>query len=240
MNILPLYQTGDPVFKLKLMLKQHYETGVNYLCVTKKQNWESYTGSGTAWKKLLKKKKSKIINTLIFTSDDLYIFNEVCVGYSHLFDVVNNPNFANLIIESGYVVVENYNHKPYFAKYSGSIGGKITKEKQVGIFDPEYQHMRSHWAKIGAESLEKSGNRKGCATKNWIKENKALHSENASKGGKIGGNITGNMFWWNNGFINTKSFECPGKDWKRGMLMSEKKRIQVYSKIAGRNKRKGD
>lgn len=117
--------------------------------------------------------------------------------------------------------------------------GKITRENKSGIFNPELQHLRSTWAKLGAQALAISGNRKGCATKEWQLNNPEKQKQNASYGGKKGGKKVGSMLWWNNGIKNCKSFTQPGVEWSRGMLMSPKKKEQVYSKLAGHN-RKGN
>jgi len=86
-----------------------------------------------------------------------------------------------------------------------------------------------------AEALELSGNRRGRATSNWQKENPDKQKINASNGGKLRGKITGSKYWWNDGTNNTRSVDCPGENWVRGMLMSEKKLKQVMT-IAGHNK----
>jgi hypothetical protein len=95
------YSTHD-VKKYKLMLKQHWELGFNYLCITKTKEFVKYKGSGKLWKSLLKKHPSRILTKLLFSSDDLQEFAEMCKFYSDLFDVVNNKDFANLIPELGY------------------------------------------------------------------------------------------------------------------------------------------
>jgi len=46
---------GNKFKKYFLLHKAHYETGVNYLCVTKSADPYKYNGSGRVWKKLLKK-----------------------------------------------------------------------------------------------------------------------------------------------------------------------------------------
>ena len=123
---------------------------------------------------------------------------------------------------------------------TGHIGGNKTKESGVGIFDPKLKHMRSEWAKIGAEALKKSGNIGGVCNKEWIATNsefiKEVHEKN-SELYKKQGTALGSMFWWNDGTKNKKSFACPGEGWVRGMLMSDKKRAQVYSMLAGHNKK---
>lgn len=81
--------------------------------------------------------------------------------------------------------------------------------------------------------MKDSGTRSGCCSKKWIRENIEYVREYARKGGKVGGK----MSWWNNGIINKKSFESPGIEWNKRMLMSEKKRKQVYECLAGHNRK---
>lgn len=91
----------------KLMLKCHWETGINYLCITKRKDFKKYKGSGVRWRALLKKHPSIIFTHLLFSTDSLEELRETCIYYSHLFDVVNNPDFSNLIPEYGYEENEN-------------------------------------------------------------------------------------------------------------------------------------
>ena len=60
---------------------------------------------------------------------------------------------------------------------TGHIGGNKTKESGVGIFDPKLKHMRSEWAKMGAEALQKSGNIGGVCNKEWIAANSEFIKE---------------------------------------------------------------
>lgn len=113
---------------------------------------------------------------------------------------------------------------------AGKIGGSITRLKNLGIFREDLQHLRTEWAMVGANALQEAGTRSGICSKEWRENNKEFVFENASKGGKIGGKIVGDMFWWNNGTINKKSIECP-EGFVRGMLMSEKKKAQIYEKF---------
>lgn len=90
-------------YKYKLMLKQHYDTGVNYLCVTKKENFVKYKGSGISWKRLIEKyPDSEILTYILFVSNDVEQFNEMCAYYSNLFELPKHWAFANLIAEEGY------------------------------------------------------------------------------------------------------------------------------------------
>ena len=96
----------------KLMIKTHNLTGLKYLCITKRANWQDYLGSGTRWNRHLKKHGNDISTELLFESDDYSTFVEVCYYYSDLFDVANSSEFANVVPEYGY---ENDYRKPNIA-----------------------------------------------------------------------------------------------------------------------------
>lgn len=118
----------------------------------------------------------------------------------------------------------------------GKVGGSACRDMKAGMFREDLRHLRTEWAKIGAKALEESGNRSGIYNKEWRENNPEIVLENASKGGKKGGKTTGSMFWWNNGTVNKKAFECPDDGWVRGMLMSEKKKAQVYNQFKSKIK----
>lgn len=105
--------------------------------------------------------------------------------------------------------------------------GRTSVDKQVGIHDPNLAYKRTEWATIGALALNESGNRGGVCSKKWREENSEKCFENSARGGRIGGKITGSMPWWNNGYKNTKSYECPGENWVRGMIKRSKSKSQT-------------
>lgn len=233
-------------FKYRLLIKCHLNTGINYLCVSQRRNYISYKGSGKIWKSLINAHSSTIHTRVLYRSNDLEDFNKTCLFYSEMFDVVKSPEFANLIPEFGY---SNKNVSTYMSNLakenpeqlvqSGKRLGQFAKNNKIGIFDPNLQDQRTNWAKIGAEALNAKGTRSGIYCKSWRDNHKEQTFENCSKGGKIGGKITGSMYWWNNGVKNTKSYECPGPEWVRGQLMSEKKRKafeEMKNQIKGTNK----
>lgn len=86
-----------------LLLKTHLETGVHYLCITKRSNPFSYKGSGVKWNRLLEKYPNSIILTkILFNTDDVTELTLVASHYSEAFNCVNNKDFANLVPELGY------------------------------------------------------------------------------------------------------------------------------------------
>lgn len=231
----------DPtVKKYKLMIKAHWDTGINYLCVTTHDNYLEYSGSGVLWKKLLKKHPSQIYTYIIYTSDDVEIFNKACEYYSEFFDVVNCDYFANLIPEYGYSretfeIKHSEQGLENLRKSAKKTGLKAVKD-QTGIHNPIYKELRVQWPSNGGRHLIESGNLRGCTTKEWMENNKEIQKINCSNAGKVGGKVVGNMLWWNDGIINKKAYECP-EGFVRGMLMSEKKRNQVYGSFCGKTKK---
>jgi hypothetical protein len=88
--------------KYKLMLKTHNKTGKKYLCITKKDKWEEYPGSGAQWRKHCTKHGFDLSTDLLFTTDDYLEFVFVCIFYSIELDIVLSEEFANSIPEVGY------------------------------------------------------------------------------------------------------------------------------------------
>ena len=86
----------------KLMVKQHTTTGLKYLCITSRKNWQRYTGSGTRWRRHLQKHGVTFTTELLYESTDYDEFVNVCKYYSNLYDVANSAEFANVIPEAGY------------------------------------------------------------------------------------------------------------------------------------------
>jgi hypothetical protein len=87
----------------KLMIKTHLISGLKYLCYTRTSGilYDNYKGSGTRWKKHLKKHGDLIKTELIFETTDKDEFKRVAIQKSIEFDVVNSNDWANLKIEEG-------------------------------------------------------------------------------------------------------------------------------------------
>lgn len=109
----------------KLMIKQHKVTGLKYLCITCKENWERYTGSGRHWKNHIKKHGSYFDTELLYESGDYDDFVKVCIFFSDFYDVVKNKEFANAIPESGY---DNNGGKSNFEIFWETATNEIKEE----------------------------------------------------------------------------------------------------------------
>lgn len=89
--------------KYKLMIKQHVETGLKYLCYTKKTGieFENYKGSGLVWKRHLKKHGDNITTEIIYETDDYEQFKDYALTKSIEFNIIESNNWANLKNETG-------------------------------------------------------------------------------------------------------------------------------------------
>lgn len=126
--------------KYKLMIKQHNVTNLKYLCMTSKEDYEKYSGSGTKWKNHLKKHGCDINTQLIYQSDDYSHFVEVCRYISEDLNVVLNEEFANLIPESGYGEGETQNFVLWW-KYA-------SEEQKMSVIERrKIKQLENHWVK---------------------------------------------------------------------------------------------
>ena len=91
---------------LYLMIKTHKLTGKKYLC--KKQTTSDdraikYCGSGLKWKQHLKEYGKDVDTQIIYkcSIENKYEFRKIAIDYSQQFDIVNSPDWLNVIVEEG-------------------------------------------------------------------------------------------------------------------------------------------
>lgn len=90
--------------KVYILLKTHKKTGLQYLCrhVTKdEKTCYSYNGSGTYWRKHLEKHGYDLETEILAKCETIEEAKTIGIMYSDKWDVVSNPNFANLVREEG-------------------------------------------------------------------------------------------------------------------------------------------
>jgi len=118
--------------KYKLMIKQHNITKLKYLCITSKENWERYRGSGLYWLKHLEKHGCDFSTRLIFESDDYDIFVDMCDLVSSELNVVESNDYANLIHETGY---KHHNRNPHlwWNDLSDERKAEIKVKRRLGL-----------------------------------------------------------------------------------------------------------
>jgi hypothetical protein len=122
----------------KLMVKTHNITGLKYLCITKKDDYLSYKGSGVYWKRHLKKYGRDISTELIYESDNYEDFIIVCIYTSIKLEVVSSEEFANLVNETGYINTDGF--KKFWKYISDSLKKDIIERRTKSI-------KNNHWTK---------------------------------------------------------------------------------------------
>lgn len=127
----------------KLMIKTHNVTGLKYLCITKRRNWEQYTGSGTYWKAHLKKHGINFSTELLYDTENYDDFVEQCLFYSALYNVALSEEFANQIPELGYDtghIEAGFCNFEIWWKYASDIVKKeVIEKRNISI-------TNNHWA----------------------------------------------------------------------------------------------
>ena len=84
-----------------LCVKTHEKTGLKYLCQTRRKNPNKYLGSGLYWKRHLQKHGANITTEIIKECTSKEELSKWGLYYSELWDIVNDPSWANLIPEFG-------------------------------------------------------------------------------------------------------------------------------------------
>ena len=110
-----------------LLLKQHTNTGLKYLCKftegVKIKCPFKYKGSGKYWKRHLNKHGNNINTEILYKGYSEQELSALSIFWSNTYDVVNNKEFANLIPENG-------------LNGGGIKGKKLTNEhkKKISLF----------------------------------------------------------------------------------------------------------
>lgn len=124
-----IYHSFKPTY---LYIKLHTVTGMRYFGKTVKSNVDSYYGSGKYWRNHIKTHgKAHVITEWkqLFTDQDDLV--STALRMSKELDILNSPNWANLIEENGLDgtpvgVVFTEEHRKNISK--GSLGKKMSDE----------------------------------------------------------------------------------------------------------------
>lgn len=87
----------------KLMIKTHNQTGLKYLCYTRKEGeeYDNYKGSGKKWLRHLSKYGDTVTTELIFETEDKDEFIQYARAVSIEYGIVESTEWANLRVEEG-------------------------------------------------------------------------------------------------------------------------------------------
>lgn len=163
-----------------LYLKIHNKTGLKYLGKTVKDP-SKYIGSGVRWCAHLKKHGYNVSTMILFETEDEKELRQKAIEYSEKFNVVENPEFANLMVEQG----------------SGGdtwSGRKHTEESKALI-------SKSRKGK-GIGSCPSKGRPQSIKRRKEISE----FFKERHKGTK---NPAYGRKWWNNGVESVLTHKCP-------------------------------
>ena len=148
--------------KLHLYLKTHKKTGFKYLGITTKDPC-TYLGSGVEWKKHIKLHGRKLedVKTEVLYSEDMIkvkgkftsseVFRNFCKESSHLYNIVENKLFANLIQEDGIPGAYGNIYKHPVEKnikklheYDDNVKENLTKSLESNLLEIEYNDISSN------------------------------------------------------------------------------------------------
>jgi hypothetical protein len=93
-----------------LYVKQHNITGLKYFGKTTRKDPKKYKGSGKYWQRHLKKHGDDITTTDVWHFDNQHEASEFAVKFSIENQIVESPEWANLIIENAFGGVKGYTH----------------------------------------------------------------------------------------------------------------------------------
>jgi len=84
-----------------LYLKIHNKTGLKYLGKTTKKDYHSYPGSGKRWLRHLRKHGFDYTTSILLATECDKELKETGIFFSNLFNIVESPEWANLMEEKG-------------------------------------------------------------------------------------------------------------------------------------------
>lgn len=127
-----------------LMIKQHRVTGLKYFCKTYIANPVTYKGSGSYWKKHLKK-HGKFIDTIWF---QLFYDRDEMIEYATKFSIDNNivesNEWANMIIETGIDGRANVSQTADIINRLSDTWEVITPEGETVVIKNMQEYCRIH------------------------------------------------------------------------------------------------
>jgi hypothetical protein len=181
----------------KLMIKIHRKTKLKYLCMTKKNDYKKYTGSGKYWKLHLKVHGKDIKTILIFETESEEELAKVGLYFSKKYNIVESDDWANLKFECGYDGDPDVGYRI----------GRSNYHRKIGIHDPKYKHLKVIWSKkggvIGGKKTRE--NKSGIFSGDWDRSAQSIKNyengigfssiplEDKRKNGRIGGSISRDM-----------------------------------------------
>jgi len=197
---------------IALYVKTHRKTGLKYLGQTVADPY-NYKGSGVRWLRHLIKHGNDVDTDIIRWCKDKAAITAWGIFYSDLFDVVNDPNWANLKREEGaggwdYVNDNSLNRYP--RKGNKRVEESLVKgreiQKNLRINSPDWSINFGKAVSTGVQNYYKQGGvgsfaGKKHTTETIDKQKKTFNETNHQQGDK---NSQYGTRWITNGIVNTK------------------------------------
>ena len=92
---------GTISMPIYLYVKTHNKTGLKYLGKTISIDPHLYQGSGTVWRRHIKKHGYDVTTEILLKTNDPKELKEVGIYYSNLWNIVESKDFANIVPEMG-------------------------------------------------------------------------------------------------------------------------------------------
>ena len=194
---------GTISMPIYLYVKTHNKTGFKYLGKTISNDPHLYQGSGTVWKRHIKKHGYDVTTKILLETNDPIKLNEIGLYYSNLWNIVESKDFANIIPESGDGGAMPWSIKSR-QKVSNTLKGRKHTEEAKKNYSKAQQNQehRQHLSKKLKEYLS--------IPENYIKRCKQLasnwdrpeHREKISKKISV-------LKWCNDGIRNYRKSVIP-------------------------------
>ena len=124
----------------RLMIKTHNQTGLKYLCITKRDDYINYPGSGTRWRHHLNKHGYDFSTEVLYEHKNYIHFLEKLPFVDFLLNVAESSEYANIIPEQGYEGLDGCNVVQFWEYAPEEIKEEIIKRRNDTI-------KENHWTK---------------------------------------------------------------------------------------------
>lgn len=143
---------GTTSMTIYLYVKTHNKTGLKYLGKTISNDPYLYQGSGTVWKRHIKKHGYDVTTEILLETDNPEELKEAGIYYSNLWNIVESKDFANLIPETG-----NGGAMPWSIesrqKVSKTLKGRKYSDETLKKYSQAQQKQAQHLSKKTKEYL---------------------------------------------------------------------------------------
>jgi hypothetical protein len=139
-----------------LLVKEHKDTGLKYLCKHVASSFSEcvkYSGSGTYWKRHIKKYGNNVATTCLFVTEDAEVFRTVAKKYSIDLKVTESNLWANLCDEEGQGGNTVIDKKLHGEKTKEGLHKPEVREKHLMFLKEQVKKVQPLAAKAAKEKL---------------------------------------------------------------------------------------